>query len=227
MAFNIGFVLFPNVTQLDLTGPLQVLHRLPQARAHVAAKSLEPVASDCGLSLVPTTSFAACEPLDLLCVPGGFGVSGAIADADTIDFVRRQAARAKYVTSVCTGAFVLGVAGLLKGRRATTHWAYTDLLPLVGAVHAQARVVRDGNVFTGAGVTAGIDFALSLAAEVAGSEAAERIQLSLEYDPAPPFTAGNPRLAPASVREGVSERFAARLATFRGELEGAIAPQPT
>ena len=227
MAFNIGFVLFPNVTQLDLTGPLQVLHRLPEARAHVAAKSLEPVASDCGLSLVPTTSFAACEPLDLLCVPGGFGVSGAIADADTIDFVRRQAARAKYVTSVCTGAFVLGVAGLLKGRRATTHWAYTDLLPLVGAVHAQARVVRDGNVFTGAGVTAGIDFALSLAAEVAGSEAAERIQLSLEYDPAPPFTAGNPRLAPASVRAGVSERFAARLATFRGELEGAIAPRPT
>ena len=118
MAFNIGFVLFPNVTQLDLTGPLQVLHRLPQARAHVAAKSLEPVASDCGLSLVPTTSFAACEPLDLLCVPGGFGVSGAIADADTIDFVRRQAARAKYVTSVCTGAFVLGVAGLLKGHHA-------------------------------------------------------------------------------------------------------------
>ena len=227
MAFNIGFVLFPNVTQLDLTGPLQVLHRLPEARAHVAAKSLEPVASDCGLSLVPTTSFAACEPLDLLCVPGGFGVSGAIADADTIDFVRRQAARAKYVTSVCTGAFVLVVAGLLKGRRATTHWAYTDLLPLVGAVHAQARVVRDGNVFTGAGVTAGIDFALSLAAEVAGSEAAERIQLSLEYDPAPPFAAGNPRLAPASVREGVSERFAARLATFRGELEGAIAPRPT
>ena len=227
MAFNIGFVLFPNVTQLDLTGPLQVLHRLPQARAHVAAKSLEPVASDCGLSLVPTTSFAACEPLDLLCVPGGFGVSGAIADADTIDFVRRQAARAKYVTSVCTGAFVLGVAGLLKGRRATTHWAYTDLLPLVGAVHAQARVVRDGNVFTGAGVTAGIDFALSLAAEVAGSEAAERIQLSLEYDPAPPFAAGNPRRAPAAVRERVSERFAARLATFRGELEGAIAPQPS
>ena len=227
MAFNIGFVLFPNVTQLDLTGPLQVLHRLPEARAHVAAKSLEPVASDCGLSLVPTTSFAACEPLDLLCVPGGFGVSGAIADADTIDFVRRQAARAKYVTSVCTGAFVLGVAGLLKGRRATTHWAYTDLLPLVGAVHAQARVVRDGNVFTGAGVTAGIDFALSVAAEVAGSEAAERIQLSLEYDPAPPFAAGNPRRAPAAVRERVSERFAARLATFRGELEGAIAPRPT
>jgi cyclohexyl-isocyanide hydratase len=227
MAFNIGFVLFPNVTQLDLTGPLQVLHRLPEARAHIAAKSLNPVATDCGLSLVPTTTFAACEPLDLLCVPGGFGVSGAIADADTIAFVRRQATRAKYVTSVCTGAFVLGVAGLLRGRRATTHWAYTDLLPLVGAVHAQARVVRDGNICTGAGVTAGIDFALSVAAEVAGSEAAERIQLALEYDPAPPFTAGNPRLAPASVRERVSERFAARLATFRGELEQAMAPLPS
>jgi cyclohexyl-isocyanide hydratase len=227
MAFNIGFVLFPNVTQLDLTGPLQVLHRLPEACAHIAAKSLKPVATDCGLGLVPTTTFAACEPLDLLCVPGGFGVSGAIADADTIDFVRRQAARAKYVTSVCTGAFVLGVAGLLRGRRATTHWAYTDLLPLVGAVHAQARVVRDGNIFTGAGVTAGIDFALSVAAEVAGSEAAERIQLSLEYDPAPPFKAGNPRLATASVRERVSERFAARLATFRGELEQAMAPLPS
>jgi cyclohexyl-isocyanide hydratase len=163
----------------------------------------QPVASDCALSLLPTTTFATCEPLDLLCVPGGFGVSGAIADADTIDFVRRQAARAKYVTSVCTGAFVLGVAGLLRGRRATAHWAYRDLLRLVGAVHAEARVVRDGNVFTGAGVTAGIDFALSVAAEVAGSEAAERIQRSLEYEPAPPFTAGHPRLAgvPARARE--------------------------
>jgi cyclohexyl-isocyanide hydratase len=227
MAFNIGFVLFPNVTQLDLTGPLQVLHRLPEARAHIAAKSLKPVASDCGLSLVPTTTFAACEPLDLLCVPGGFGVSGAIADADTIDFVRRQAARAKYVTSVCTGAFVLGAAGLLRGRRATTHWAYTDLLALVGAVYAEARVVRDGNVFTGAGVTAGIDFALCVAAEVAGSEAAQHIQLSLEYDPAPPFRAGNPRLAPASVRERTNERFGARLTSFRGELEQAMGEQPT
>src|SRR5689334_17252018 len=145
-AFNIGFVIFPNLTQLDFTGPLQVLHRLPGAKAHIIARTRDPVPSDCGLSLMPTATFANCEPLDLICIPGGFGVSGAIADAPTIDFVRRQAARAKYVTSVCTGAFVLGVAGLLRGRRATTHWAYTDLLPLVGAVHAQARVVRDGKI---------------------------------------------------------------------------------
>lgn len=129
---NIGFVLFPNVTQLDLTGPLQVLHRLAGTRVHIAAKTLDPVPSDCGLSLVPTTTLAECPQLDVLCVPGGLGVSGAIADAETVDFVRRQGARARFVTSVCTGAFVLGAAGLLHGRRATTHWAYVSLLPLSG-----------------------------------------------------------------------------------------------
>ena len=222
MTLNIGFVLFPNLTQLDFTGPLQVLHRLPDSKVHIAATTNDAVPSDCGLSLVPTTTFAECPPLDLICVPGGFGVSGAIADASTIDFVRRQGERAKYVTSVCTGAFVLGVAGLLRGRRATTHWAYTGLLPLVGATYAKARVVRDGNVFTGGGVTAGIDFALTLASEIAGAETAQRIQLSIEYDPAPPFTAGHPERAPVSVREGMAERFDKRIATFRGELEQAL-----
>jgi len=221
-AFNIGFVIFPNLTQLDFTGPLQVLHRLPGAKAHIIARTRDPVPSDCGLSLMPTATFANCEPLDLICIPGGFGVSGAIADAPTIDFVRRQAARAKYVTSVCTGAFVLGVAGLLRGRRATTHWAYTGLLPLVGATYEKARVVRDGNVFTGGGVTAGIDFALTVAAEVAGAEIAQRIQLSIEYDPAPPFASGSPDAAPTPVREAMSERFGTRLATFRGELQRAM-----
>jgi cyclohexyl-isocyanide hydratase len=218
----IGFVLFPNLTQLDFTGPLQVLHRLPGSKTHIVAKARDLVPSDCGLSLVPTTTFAECGQLDLLCVPGGFGVSGAIADPATIDFVRRQGERAKYVTSVCTGAFVLGVAGLLRGRRATTHWAYTGLLPLVGATYEKARVVRDGNVFTGGGVTAGIDFALTVAAELAGVEVAQRIQLSIEYDPAPPFSSGSPDAAPASVREGMAERFGARLATFRGELQRAL-----
>src|SRR6188474_597955 len=191
--FNIGFVIFPDLTQLDFTGPLQVLSRLPQSATHIVAKSAAPVASDCGLGLIPTHTFANCPPLDLICIPGGSeGVAGIINDRETIEFVRQQAGAAKYVTSVCTGAFVLGVAGLLKGRRATTHWAYTDLLPLVGAIYEKGRVVRDGNVFTGGGVTAGIDFALTVAAELAGAEAAQRIQLSIEYDPAPPFTSGNP-----------------------------------
>jgi cyclohexyl-isocyanide hydratase len=219
---NIGFVLFPNLTQLDFTGPLQVLNRVPNSSVHIAAKTREPVPSDCGLSLVPTTTFAECPPLDLVCVPGGFGVSGAIADTATVDFVRRQGERAQYVTSVCTGAFVLGVAGLLKGRRATTHWAYVELLPMVGATCQKARVVRDGNVFTGGGVTAGIDFALTVAAELAGAEAAQRIQLSIEYDPAPPYASGHPERAPATVREAMAERFGPRIQTFRGELEAAM-----
>jgi cyclohexyl-isocyanide hydratase len=222
MTLNIGFVLFPNLTQLDFTGPLQVLHRLPGSTTHIAAKTRDPVPSDCGLSLLPTTTFAECPPLDLICVPGGFGVSGAITDTATIDFVRTQGARAKYVTSVCTGAFVLGVAGLLKGKRATTHWAYTSLLPLVGATYEKARVVRDGNVFTGGGVTAGIDFALTVAAELAGAEVAQRIQLSIEYGPAPPFTAGNPESTPAPVREKLGAAFETRLATFRRELAAAL-----
>jgi len=169
MPLNIGFVIFPDLTQLDFTGPLQVLSRLPQSAIHIIAKSASPVASDCGLSLLPTHTFANCPPLDLICIPGGSeGVCGIINDRKTIEFVRQQAGAAKYITAVCTGTFVLGVAGLLKGRRATTHWAYTDLLPLVGAAYEKARVVKDGNVITAGGVTAGIDFGLSVAAEIAG-----------------------------------------------------------
>src|SRR3990172_427435 len=152
--FNVGFVIFPNLTQLDFTGPLQVLHRLPQSATHIAAKSLDPVPSDCGLSLLPTTTFAGCPQLDLICVPGGAGVVGAVTDAATLDFVRRQAAGARYVTAVCTGAFVLGRAGLLQGRRATTHWGYTDLLSLVGATHQKGRIVQDGNLVTAGGGSA-------------------------------------------------------------------------
>jgi cyclohexyl-isocyanide hydratase len=145
--FNVGFVIFPDLTQLDFTGPLQVLARLPQSIVHIIAKSEAAVLSDCGLSLVPTRTFENCPSLDLICVPGGVsGVIGAIGDRETVEFVRNQAGAAKYVTSVCTGAFVLGVAGLLKGRRVTTHWAYTDLLPLTGATYEKARVVKDGNV---------------------------------------------------------------------------------
>ena len=206
--FTVGFVLFPDLTQLDLTGPLQVLARLPQSRTVVAAKSKGPVPSDCGLSLLPTHSFADAPPFDLICLPGGAkGVIGAIGDRETVDFVRRQAAGAKYVTSVCTGAFVLGIAGLLRGRRATTHWAYTDLLPLVGATYEKARIVRDGNLISAGGVTAGVDFGLSVVAEIAGEAAARAAQLGIEYDPAPPFDSGHPDRAPAAVKSALSDRY--------------------
>jgi cyclohexyl-isocyanide hydratase len=220
--FNIGFVIFPDLTQLDFTGPLQVLSRLPQSATHVIAKSAAPVLSDCGLGLVPTHTFANCPLLDLICIPGGSeGVAGIINDRETIEFVRQQAGIAKYVTSVCTGAFVLGVAGLLKGRRATTHWAYTDLLPLVGATHEKARVVKDGNVITAGGVTAGIDFGLSVVAEIGGETTARRIQLGMEYDPAPPFDSGHPDRAPTLTSELLSARYDKFRAMYRTCIEQA------
>ena len=222
--FTIGFVLFPDLTQLDLTGPLQVLARLPQSRVIVAAKSRAPVPSDCGLSLLPTHSFAEAPPFDLICVPGGVkGVIGAIGDRETIDFVRRQATDAKYVTSVCTGAFVLGVAGLLQGRRATTHWAYTELLPLVGARHEKARIVRDGNLFSAGGVTAGVDFGLAVVAELAGETVARSIQLAIEYDPAPPFDSGHPDRASAAVKSALSDRYDKARSALRDSLTQALA----
>ena len=217
--FDVGFVIFPNLTQLDFTGPLQVLNRLPGSRTHIAAKSLDPVPSDCGLSLLPTTTFRDCCQLDLICVPGGFGVAEVIGDRETIDFVRRQAGAAKYVTSVCTGAFVLGAAGLLEGRRATTHWAYTDLLPMVGAIHERARVVKDGSIITAGGVTSGIDFGLSIAAELAGEAVAQAIQLGIEYDPAPPFDAGHPDRAPEAVKLGLSGRYEKSRKAYRDGIE--------
>ena len=161
---QIGFVLFPNVTQLDFTGPLQILSRLPGAEVHLIASSLDPVPTDAVLTLNPTVTFADCPPLDIICIPGGFGTDQAVTDETLIEFVRREGARARYVTSVCTGAFVLGAAGILKGKKATTHWAYHAELARVGAIPTKERVVRDGNIFTGGGVTAGIDFALTLAA---------------------------------------------------------------
>ena len=221
--FNVGFVIFPDLTQLDFTGPLQVLARLPQSAVHIVARSEAPVPTDCGLSLLPTRTFANCPQLDLICVPGGVaGVIGAIGDQATIDFVRLQAERAKYVTSVCTGAFVLGVAGLLKGRRATTHWAYTDLLPLVGATYEKARVVRDGNLITGGGVTAGIDFGLAVVAELAGEATARTIQLGIEYDPTPPFDSGHPDRAPAAIKSALVNRYGKANSALRAGIEQAV-----
>ena len=218
MSFQTGFVIFPNLTQLDFTGPLQVLARLPEAETHIMAKTRDPVPSDCGLSLVPTKTFAEAPQLDLLCIPGGFGVDQAMEDDATIAFVRAQGANAKYVTSVCTGAFILGAAGLLRGKRATTHWAYHHLLPRVGAIPVQERVVRDGNTFTGGGVTAGLDFAFTVMDEIAGPEHAQAVQLGLEYDPRPPFDAGSPRRAPGPIKARADERYASRLGAFEDVL---------
>jgi len=220
--FNVGFVIFPEVTQLDFTGPLQVLSGLPQSATHIVAKSMSPVVSDCRLGPVPTHTFANCPPLDLICIPGGSeGVAGILNDLETIAFVRQQARSAKYVTSVCTGAFVLGVAGLLKGRRAATHWAYTDLLPLVGAKHEKARVVKDGNVITAGGVTSGIDFGLTVIAEIAGETTARRIQMGMEYDPAPPFDSGHPDKAPNIRSELMSGRYDTFRSIYRTRIEQA------
>lgn len=221
---NIVFILFPNLTQLDFTGPLQVLSRLPGAKIHLAAKTTAPVPSDGVLTFNPTCAFADCPPADVICVPGGFGVDDAILDDELMTFVKREGARAKYVTSVCTGAFILGAAGLLKGKKATTHWAYHDELAKVGAAPVRARVVRDGNLITGGGVTAGIDFALTATAEIAGEDVAKAIQLSLEYDPAPPFDAGSPEKAPAPILDAMKARYAPRLEAFRAALARAGAP---
>ena len=188
---NIVFVLFENVTQLDFTGPVQFLSRLPGAKVHVVSKDGAAVKTDCGFSILPRSGFGQCPQADVLCVPGGHGVRDAIADQVIVDFVRQQANGADYITSVCTGAFILGAAGLLQGKKATCHWAYTQLLPLFGAMHQPARVVHDGNVITAGGVTSGIDFALELIAAISGEDVARTIQLALEYDPAPPFGGGS------------------------------------
>ncbi len=220
---RIGFALFDDVTQLDLTGPAQVLSRLPGAEMVYAGATLAPVPTDCGFAIQPTTTREDCPLVDILCVPGGYGVAPAMADPAWTDFVARQAEQAHYVTSVCTGAFILGAAGLLEGRRATTHWAYHDLLGLFGAEPVAQRVVQDGRLITGGGVTAGIDFALTLLAELEGEDFAQSIQMALEYDPAPPFNAGSPARAPErgeALKAGpFSERRAVMEAASRAALE--------
>jgi cyclohexyl-isocyanide hydratase len=191
----VGMLLFPRLTQLDLTGPYEVLARLPSTKVLLVAHSLAPVETDRGLTIMPTTTFAHCPPLDVIVVPGGPGQQGLMDDEAALDFLRRQARHAAYTTSVCTGSLVLGAAGLLRGKRATSHWAALEHLPLLGAVPVKEKVVVDGNIVTGAGVTSGIDFALALAAILEGEQVAREIQLQIEYDPAPPFQSGSPETA--------------------------------
>ncbi|MEO8812782.1 MAG: DJ-1/PfpI family protein [Caulobacteraceae bacterium] len=219
---SIVFPLFPGVTQLDFTGPHQVFSRLPGARVTVASLDGAPVTAD-GLTFAGLTRLDAIERCDVLCVPGGPGTAGAMEDAAFVAQIRRLAVGAVYVTSVCTGSLILGAAGLLKGRRAACHWGARDLLPVFGAIADDGRVVRDGKVFTGGGVTAGIDFALALAAEIAGRETAEAIQLTLEYAPAPPFAAGRPETAPPQVLARVKALMARTAPDRRAAAERAAA----
>jgi len=223
MSLEIGFLVFPRVQQLDLTGPCEVLASLKGASNHLVWKTLDPVASSTGLRLSPTATFATCPPLDVLCIAGGVGINVLLEDGEVIEFVRQQAQRARYITSVCAGALVLGAAGLLRGRRATTHWNAHDLLAHFGAIPTKGRVVRVGNLITAGGVTAGIDFGLALVAELAGQTEAETIQLALEYAPAPPFDSGTPETASANVLAVAKARLAA-LRQAREAIIARIAP---
>lgn len=204
---SIGFLIYPGVTQLDATGPAQVLSRVPGATVHMVWKSADPVPTDAGFAIVPTTTIAECPQLDVICVPGGMGQMELMGDREVLSFLRTQAEGAKYVTSVCTGSLLLGAAGLLKGYKSACHWAFRDTLTRFGAIPVADRVVRDRNRVSGGGVTAGIDFALTLAAELAGEEVAKTIQLAIEYNPAPPFDSGSPETADDEIAAKVRASF--------------------
>jgi cyclohexyl-isocyanide hydratase len=218
MTFDIVFALYPRITQLDFTGPFEVLARMPDARCILASVDGGELEADRGLKFTGLQRLAAVESCDLLCVPGGFGTVQAIEDTAYLGALRRLAARARYVTSICTGSLLLAAAGLLRGKRAACHWAWRDQLELFGVAPEPARVVRDGNVFTGGGVTAGIDMALTVMEEVAGRDYAEAVQLAIEYAPAPPFDSGRPELA----REPVLRAAVERLNTMRAGRDAAI-----
>jgi len=205
----IGMLIFPRLTQLDMTGPYEVLARLPNTKVHLVAHTLDPVKTDRGMMIVPTVTIADCPQLDLVMVPGGPGQQDLMEDPVVLEFLQRQARGVKYITSVCTGSLVLGAAGLLKGKRATSHWAAIDHLTALGAIPVNDRVVVDGNIVTGAGVASGIDFALAVAAILEGEEVARQIQLQIEYDPAPPFNSGSPKTAAPELLATLRARGAA------------------
>ena len=220
-ALAVNMVLFPSFTQLDLTGAYEVLARLPGARVSLVAATAEPVRTEFGLTITPDVTFAAAPAPDIVCVPGGWAITDHLDDDEMLDFLRAQARGARYVTSVCTGALLLGAAGLLRGYRATTHWQSLDMLRLFGAEPVDSRVVVDRDRVTGGGVTAGIDFGLAMAAELFGATVAQEIQLAIEYHPAPPFDSGSPHTAPESVRAAIERRAAPALATRRAKAEAA------
>lgn len=208
-SLKFGLLVFPRITQLDMTGPLQVFSSLAGAEVHLLWKRIEAVPSDTVLSITPTTAFADCPQLDVICVPGGYGTDDLMGDEEVLDFLRRQAAGARFVTSVCTGSLVLAAAGLLEGRSAATHWSAIDVLPVFGVTVSRERVCIDGNRITGGGITAGIDLGLTVISELVDRRAAEAIQLRLEYNPAPPFNAGSPDTAPPEVLALLQNRMQA------------------
>ncbi|MBS9475859.1 DJ-1/PfpI family protein [Ancylobacter radicis] len=209
MPMNVVMLMYPDMTQLDLTGPFEVFSRFPELTLHLAWKTLEPVADISGLRLLPTTTLEACPPADILFVPGGPGQIALMDDAPVLEFLRAQAKGATYVTSVCTGSLVLAAAGLLTGHRATCHWLSLSQLRHFGVEPVNERVVVDGNRVTGGGVTSGIDFALTLAAKLFGEARAKRAQLFMEYDPAPPFIGGSPRSSEAALVTSIRQETAA------------------
>jgi Transcriptional regulator containing an amidase domain and an AraC-type DNA-binding HTH domain len=203
---TVGFLLFPDLLQLDFTGPYAVLAQAPDVSVRLVAKTPGPVTSSDGLIFQPNASFACAGDLDLIVVPGGAGIAPLLTDGETLAFLRKASAACRFTASVCTGSLVLGAAGLLRGRRATTHWQSLDLLPLLGADPVRERVVFDGDIVTAAGVSAGIDMALSLVDRIWGDEAAQLIQLGMEYSPCPPYDSGSPDTAPVSVVQALDAR---------------------
>ncbi len=218
---SVAFLLFPNVTQLDLTGPAQVLSRLGNTKIDLVWKTLDPVTTDAGFSILPTATFGDISKADILCVPGGIGVTAVMMDETAMAWVRQLGGNAQWITSVCTGSLILGAAGLLDGYKATTHWAWHEHLALFGALPVKARTVFDRNRVTGGGVTAGIDFALSLMAAIRGEEHARIVQLALEYDPAPPFDSGSPDKAGDALMSRYAERMAALAPNRESEMQEA------
>jgi cyclohexyl-isocyanide hydratase len=218
---TIGLLLFPEMTQLDMTGPYEVFVSLPRTTVHLVWKTLDPVTAGGGLRMLPTTTLAACPKLDVICVPGGPGQVALMKDTEILEFLRKQAESSRFVTSVCTGSLVLGAAGLLRGYRATCHWLSLDQLTLLGATPIAERIVMDGNRITGGGVTSGIDFALFVAAQLFGEDVAKEIQLRIEYDPAPPFNSGSPRTADPALVAAVSEKLKDRQAARRAVTKDA------
>jgi cyclohexyl-isocyanide hydratase len=221
--FLIVETIYRGMTQLDFTGPHTIFSRIPGVSVVVASAAGGPVESDGGLVFAGTRRMAEVERCDLLFVPGGMAATDVIHDEAFMREFRRLAAGARYLTSVCTGSIVLGAAGLLKGKRAACHWAWRDMLPLFGAIVDESRVARDGNIITGGGVTAGVDFALVVAAEIGGDTLAQALQLAVEYAPQPPFDAGRPETAPPEVLAAVQARLATQLSARRASAEAAAA----